>query len=153
MYCWSLAWRLLSLSLLVCEMSAIVLNSHWKDWCWNSSTLTTWCKELIHLKRPWWWASFKAGGEGDERLWDGWMASLSGHEFEHWWWTGKPGVLQSIGLQRVRHDWATVLNWAFWKNLGKFYKEKGMDKLSEEAEGLGSLLRSIQLDLDGGHPD
>ena len=28
-----------------------------------------------------------------------------------WWWTGKPGVLQSVGLQRVRHDWVTELNW------------------------------------------
>ena len=83
----------------------------------------------------------------------GWHHRLSGHEFECWWWTGKPGVLQSIELQRVRHDWTTVLNWEFWKNLGKFYKEKGMDKLSEESEGLGSLLRSIQLDIDGGHPD
>ena len=58
-----------------------------------------------------------------------------------------------MGLQRVWHDWETVLNWEFWKNLGKFYKEKGTDKLSKEAEGLGSLLRSIQLDIDGGHPN
>ena len=49
----------------------------WKDWClsWNSSTLTSWCEELTHLKRPWRWERLKAGGEGDDREWDGWMAS------------------------------------------------------------------------------
>ena len=54
-----------------------VLNIHWKDWCrsWNSNTLATWCKELTHLKRPWCWERLRAGGEGDDRGWDGWMAS------------------------------------------------------------------------------
>ena len=49
----------------------------WKDWCWswNSSTLATWCKELTHLKKPWCWERLKAGGKGDDRGWDGWMAS------------------------------------------------------------------------------
>ena len=55
----------------------------WKDWSWswNSSTLATWCEELIHLKRPWWWERWKVEGEGDDRGWDGWMASLT-----HWTW-------------------------------------------------------------------
>ena len=52
---------------------------HWKDWCWNSNTLATWCEELIHWKRPWCWERLKAEGEGDDR-WDGWMASPT-------WWT------------------------------------------------------------------
>ena len=54
-----------------------VLNIHWKDWCWswNSNTLATWCEQLTHLKRPWCWERVKAGGEGDNREWDGWMAS------------------------------------------------------------------------------
>ena len=54
-----------------------ILNIHWKDWCWswNSNTLAIWCKELTHLKRPWSWERLKAGGEGDNRGWDGWMAS------------------------------------------------------------------------------
>ena len=41
-----------------------------KDWCWsrNSITLATWCEELTHLKRPWWWERLKAGGEGDNRM-------------------------------------------------------------------------------------
>ena len=55
----------------------LVLNIHWKDWCWswNSSTLATWCKELTHLKRPWCWERLRAGGEGDDRGCNGWMAS------------------------------------------------------------------------------
>ena len=55
-----------------------LLSVHWKDWCWswNSSTLATWCEELIHWKRPWCWEKLKAG-EGDDRGWDGWMASTT----------------------------------------------------------------------------
>ena len=54
-----------------------VLGVHWKDWCWswNSNTLATWCEELTHLKRPWCWEKLKAGKEGDDRRWDGGMAS------------------------------------------------------------------------------
>ena len=54
-----------------------VLGVHWKDWCWswNSNTLATWCEELIHLKRPWCWEILRAGGEGDNKGWDDWMAS------------------------------------------------------------------------------
>ena len=71
--------------------------------------LATWCEELTHWKRPWCWERLKAGGEGDDRGWDGWMASPTWWtwvwaSFGSWWWTGKPGVLQSMGLQRVRHD-------------------------------------------------
>ena len=94
-----------------------VRSIHWKDrcWRWNSNTLATWCEELTYWKRPWCWERLKAGGEGDDRGWDSWMASLSWWTWVwacsgRWWWTGKPGVLQSMGLQRVRHDWATVLN-------------------------------------------
>ena len=47
----------------------------WKDWCWRSNTLATWCEELTDWKRPWCWERLKAGGEGDDRGWDGWMAS------------------------------------------------------------------------------
>ena len=60
-----------------------VLGVHWKDWCWswNSSPLATWCEELTHLKRPWCWEILRAGGEGDDRGWDDWMASLT-----QWTW-------------------------------------------------------------------
>ena len=93
-----------------------VLNIHWKDWCWgwNSNTLAIWCEELTHWKRC--WARLKAGEEGDNRGWDGWMAWPTQWTWvwatsRSWWWTGRPGMLQSMGSQRVRHDWATELNW------------------------------------------
>ena len=68
------------------------------------------------LEKTWCWERLKAGGEGDNWGWDGWMASLTrwtwlSASFRSWWWTGKPGVLQSMGLQRVRHDWMSELNW------------------------------------------
>ena len=94
-----------------------VLGVHWKDWCWswNSNTLATSCEELTHWTRPWCWEGLGAGGEGDDRGWDGWMASPTRWtwvwvNFGNWWWTGRPGVLQSMGPQRVGHDWATELN-------------------------------------------
>ena len=79
-------------------------------------TLATWCNELTHWKRPWCWERLKAGGEEDNRGWDGWMASLTWWIWvweisKIWWWTGKPGLLQSIRSQRVGHDWTTELNW------------------------------------------
>ena len=91
---------------------------HWKDWCWrwNSHTLYTWCKELTDWKRLWCWERLRAGGEANVRGWDGWFASLTQWTWfwvnsGSWWQTGKPGVLLSFGSQRVRHDWATGLNW------------------------------------------
>ena len=91
-----------------------------KDWCWswNSNTLATWCEEGTHLKRPWCWERLQAGGEGDDRGWDGCMAPPTQWTWGwvnsgSWWWTGRPGVLQSMGSQRVGHDWATELNWTY----------------------------------------
>ena len=86
-----------------------------EDWCWNSNTLVTWCEELTHLKRPRCWERLKAGGEGDDRGWDGCMASPTQWTWVwvnswSWWWTERPGVLQSMGSHRVEHDWATELN-------------------------------------------
>ena len=57
------------------------LNIHWKDWCWSSNTWAIWCKELTHWKRPWCWERLRSGGEGGDRAWDGWMASLT-----QWTW-------------------------------------------------------------------
>jgi len=81
-----------------------------------SSTLATSCEELTHWKSLWCWEGLGAGGEGDDRGWDGWMASLTWWtwvwvNFRSWWWTGRPGVLQFMGSQRVGHNWATELNW------------------------------------------
>ena len=91
---------------------------HWKDWCWswNSSTLATSCEELIHWRRPWCWEGLGAGGERDDRGWDGWMASPTQWTWVwvysgSWWWTESPGVLRFMVSQRVGHDWATELNW------------------------------------------
>ena len=84
-------------------------------WKLKLQYFSSWCKELTHLKRPWCWGRLKAE-EGDNRGWDGWMASLTQWTWVwvnsgSWWWTGRPGVLQSMGSQRVEHDWATQLNW------------------------------------------
>ena len=89
---------------------------HWKDWCWswNSNTLATWYEKLTHWKIPRCWERLKAG-EGNNRGWDVWMASPTQWTWVwvnslSWWWAGKPGVLQSMGSQRVRQDWATELS-------------------------------------------
>ena len=78
--------------------------------------MATSCEELTHWQRLWRWERLGAGGEGDDRGWDGWMASLT-----RWtwvsvisgslWWTGSPGVLWFMGSQRVGHDWGTEMNW------------------------------------------
>ena len=76
------------------------------------NSLATRCEELTHLKRPWCWKSVKAGGEGATRGWVGWMSSLTQWTWVwinsgSWWWTGRPGGLQSMGSQRVGQDSAT----------------------------------------------
>ena len=92
------------------------LNIHWKDWYWNwnSNTLATWCEEVTHWKRPWCLERLKARRDVDDRGWNGWMASPTQWTWiwvnsRSWWWTGRPGVLQSMGSQRVGHDWMTKL--------------------------------------------
>ena len=108
-----------------CESWTIKKDEHqridaFELWCWrrrwNSNTLATWCEELTHWKRPWCWERLKAGGEGDDRGWDVWMASPTRWTWAwvnsgRWWWTGRPGVLRVMGLQRLGHNWATELNW------------------------------------------
>ena len=100
--------------------------------CWNSAAAiahdlilveqmasTIWYKEKTGRtlekglwQRPWCWERLRAGGEGGDRGWDGWMASLMQWTWvwansRSLWRTGKPGMLQSMGLQKVRHDRAT----------------------------------------------
>ena len=83
-------------------------------------------EELTHWKRLWCWEGLGAGGEGDDRGWDGWMASLTRWTWvwvnsRSWWWTGRPDVLRFMGSQRVGHDWETELNWTeicfYWQNV------------------------------------
>ena len=76
-------------------------------------------KKLTYLKRPWCLQRLKAGGERDDRGWGGWMGSPTQWTWlwvncGSWWWTGRPGVPQSMGSQRVGHDWAIELNWEYW---------------------------------------
>ena len=107
-------WRLLRVPLTARRSNQSVLGDHswiffWKDWCWSwsSSILATGSKEPTHWKRPWSWERLMARGEGDDRGWDGWMASPTQWtrvwaSFESWWWTRKPGMLQSMGIASSR---------------------------------------------------
>ena len=88
----------------------------WKDWCWswNSNTLVTSCKVLTHWKRRWCWEGLGAEGEGNDRGWDGWIASPTPWTWvwvnsRCWWRAGRPGVLRFMESWRVRQDWATEL--------------------------------------------
>ena len=92
------------------------LGVFWKEWCWswNSSTLATSCKELTHWKRLWCWEGLGAGGKGDDRGWDGWMASPTRWmwvwvNFRRWRQTGRPGVLWFTGSQRVGRNWTELI--------------------------------------------
>ena len=100
----------------------------WKDWCWgwNSNTLTISCKDLAHWKRPWCWEGLRIGGEGDDRGWDGWMASPTRCTWGwvnsgSWWWSGRPCLLRFMGWQRVTTEW---LNWTEL-NCVNFHKFQG----------------------------
>ena len=84
-----------------------ILNFHWKDWCWslNSNSLATWYEQLTHWQRSWCLERFKVRGEGDNRGGDGWMVSLPWWTWVwassgSWWWSGEPGMLQSMGLAK-----------------------------------------------------
>ena len=72
-------------------------------------------KNWLIGKRSWCWERLKVGGEGDDRGWDGWMASPTQWMWvwvnSRKWWTGRPGVLRFMGSQRVGHDWVSELNW------------------------------------------
>ena len=75
-------------------------------------------QRVTHWKRLWCWEGLRAWGEGDDRGWDGWMASLTQWTWVwvnsgSWWWTGRTGMLWFMGSQRVGHNWATELNWFY----------------------------------------
>ena len=91
-----------------------VLNIHWKDcyWSWGSSTLATWWEELTHWKRPWCWERLRAGGEGDDREWDGWMASLTQGT---WVWAIREIVKDREAWHAAVHgaakSWTRISDW------------------------------------------
>ena len=116
LWCWR---RLLRVSWTARRSNQSILKEinyefHWKDWCWSwsSNTLATWWEEPTHWKKLWCWERLQAGGEGGNRGWDGWMASLT-----HWTWVwansqkimkdGEAWHAQSMGSQRVRRDLVT----------------------------------------------
>ena len=87
---------------------------------WNSNTLATWWEELTHWKRSGCWEGLGAGGEGDDRGWDGWMASLVQWTrvwvyFRSWWWTGRPACCSSWGCKES--DTTEWLNWTETSNI------------------------------------
>ena len=72
-------------------------------------------RRIDSLEKLWHWDGLGAGGEGDDWGWDGWMASQTRWTWvwvnsRRWWWTGRPGMLQFMGSQRVGHDWATEVS-------------------------------------------
>ena len=90
--------------------TTVGVEEAWKNWKISidiytlPGDLATWCKELTHLKRPWCWEWLKARGEEDYRGWDDWMASPTRWTWVRvnsgsWWWTWRPGMLRSMGLQ------------------------------------------------------
>ena len=123
--------------------------------------LAIWYEELTHLKRPWCWERLKAGEEGDDKGWNGWMASPTQWPWVwvnsgSWWWTGRPGMLQFMGSQWAGHDRATKLNWtepnfqksnkcSFLWSLPIHFKICCNLALTSQAPSLYSLLHSFQL--------
>ena len=79
----------------------------------EADTLATWCKEWTHLKRPWCWERLKAGGEGDDRGWDGWMASSTQwvNSGSQWWTGGETWHAVVHGVTKRWTDWVNELNW------------------------------------------
>ena len=122
----------------------------WKEWCWswNSSTLATSCGELTHWKRLWCWEGLRAGGEGDDRGWDGWMASPTRWTWVSvnsgsWWWQG--GLACCSSWDRKESD-TTV--WLIWSDLyqlsqqGSKLRHKKLKEFSYRHADLG--FRSLE---------
>ena len=115
---------------------------HWKNWCRRSNILAIWCEELIHYKRPWCWERLKTWGKEGDRGWDDCMASSTPRTWvwansRRQWRTGKPGMLQSMGFQRVGHDLATEQQQQKWK---KSRRSRGKWRGKKKRNNNGKLL-------------
>ena len=122
LWCWEDSWESLD-----CKEIQPVHSKGDQSWVFfgrnnaKAETPVLWpphVKSWLIGKKLWCWEGLGAGGEGDDRGWDGWMASPTQWTWVwvnsgSWWWTGRPGVLRFIGSQRVGHDWAE-LNWSSW---------------------------------------
>ena len=92
------------------------MANHWQMLSREKDPTSVWDMLILEECVLWCWEGLRAGGEGDDRGWDGWMASLTWWTWVwvnsgSWWWTGRPSMLRFMGSQRVGHDWATELNW------------------------------------------
>ena len=101
---------------------------------WNSNTLATWCEEMTHWKRSWCWERLKAGGERDNRGWDGWMESLTQWtrvwtSSRRWWWTGRPGILQSMGVTGSQTQLSN------WTERSQFPRDRSRMLVARDWEG------------------
>ena len=133
---WNDGWFLLMIFLeerRMSEMGALVLHfsQRWisKD---NICIKDPQFWSVTHLKRPWCWERLRTGGEGDDRGWDGWMASPTRRTWvwvnsRSWWWTGRPGMLRFVGLQsrtplsdwtdtELRNPRVDILSWVPWSS-------------------------------------
>ena len=134
---WTVVLKKTLESPLDCKEIQPVHSKGGQSWVFNgrtdaeAETPILWCEELTHLKRPWCWERLKVGGEGDNRWWDDWVVlpiqwTWVWVNSGSWWWTGRPGMLQSKGLQTVGHCWTSGLNWKSSRSpgisVGYFYK-------------------------------
>ena len=121
-------------------------------WNWSSNTLATWCEEPTHWKIPRCWERLRAGGEGGDRGWDGWMVPLTQWIWvwansRRQWRTGKPGVLQLMGLQRVGQNFAMEQQqqqgtWPDWHLQGRECHGRAREETGRPGRGKQSQPRS-----------
>ena len=128
----------------------LALGFLWREWCWswNSTTLAASCEELTHWKRLWSWEGLGPRGEGDNRGWDGWMASLTGWTWVwmnsgSWWWTGRPGCWDSWGCKES--DTTEWLNWTEHEEYIMW--NAGLDKVQVGIKFLGEIPISSDMQI------